>query len=68
MNNLETIQRFRVSCMDTSNEHHPSTIYQHIEVEAESAAEARRLADERHGIELLRHAPKRTYYIEPVEG
>lgn len=66
--NLDINQRFRVTCWDTSNQEHPSPIYQHIEVVAKDSAAARRIADKRHGEELLRHVPKRRYTIEPVEG
>ena len=65
---LVKTQAFRVSCFDTSNEQHPTPIYQHIEVMAEDSAVARRLADKQHGDELLRHVPKRRYSIEPMEG
>lgn len=61
-------QRFRVSCFDTSNQQHPTPIYHFIEVDAEDSAAARRLADKRHGEELLRHVPKRRYTIEPIEN
>lgn len=61
-------QRFRVSCLDMSNQEHPAPIYQHIEVDAADSAAARRLADKRHGEELLRNVPKRKYNIEPMEG
>ncbi len=65
---MEIKTTFRVSCFDASSPEHPSPIYQHIEVEAKDSAAARRLADSRHGEELLRHVPKRRYNIEPMEG
>lgn len=61
-------KRFRVSCFDTTmNQDNPPIIYRNVEVAAPDSGTARRQADEQN-IEAVRHVPKRTYQIEPMEG